>query len=113
MLFIFFFFKQKTAYEMRISDWSSDLCSSDLTEFGGELLKIEAIAIPGKGKSTFTGRLGDVMQESIQAAMTVVRSRAKLLGISEDFFQSYDRSEESRVGKACVSKCRYRCTRYH
>ncbi|MBA2654772.1 MAG: endopeptidase La [Gammaproteobacteria bacterium] len=60
------------------------------TEFGGELLKIEAVAIPGKGKSTFTGRLGDVMQESIQAAMTVVRSRAKLLGIPEDFFHAYD-----------------------
>lgn len=60
------------------------------TEFGGELLKIEAVAIPGKGKSTFTGRLGNVMQESIHAAMTVVRSRAKHLGISEDFFHSYD-----------------------
>jgi ATP-dependent Lon protease len=60
------------------------------TEFGGELLKIEAVAIPGKGKSTFTGRLGDVMQESIQAAMTVVRSRAKMFGISEDFFHAYD-----------------------
>lgn len=60
------------------------------TEFGGELLKIEAVAIPGKGKSTFTGRLGDVMQESIHAAMTVVRSRAKMLGIPEDFFHSSD-----------------------
>ncbi len=60
------------------------------TEFGGELLKIEAVAIPGRGKSTYTGRLGDVMQESIQAAMTVVRSRAKIFGIPEDFFHSYD-----------------------
>lgn len=60
------------------------------TEFGGELLKIEAVAIPGKGKSTYTGRLGDVMQESIQAAMTVVRSRSKMLGIPEDFFHAYD-----------------------
>jgi ATP-dependent Lon protease len=60
------------------------------TEFGGELLKIEAVAVPGKGKSTFTGRLGDVMQESIQTAMTVVRSRAKMLGIPEDFFHTYD-----------------------
>jgi ATP-dependent Lon protease len=60
------------------------------TEFGGELLKIEAVAIPGKGKSTYTGRLGDVMQESIQAAMTVVRSRAKLYGIPEDFFHTLD-----------------------
>lgn len=60
------------------------------TEFGGELLKIEAVAIPGKGKSTFTGRLGDVMQESIQAAITVVRSRAKIFGVPEDFFHAYD-----------------------
>lgn len=60
------------------------------TEFGGELLKIEAVAIPGKGKSTFTGRLGNVMQESIHAAMTVVRSRSKHFGIPEDFFHSYD-----------------------
>lgn len=60
------------------------------TEFGGELLKIEAVSIPGRGKSTYTGRLGDVMQESIQAAMTVVRSRAKIFGIPEDFFHSYD-----------------------
>jgi ATP-dependent Lon protease len=60
------------------------------TEFGGELLKIEAVAIPGKGKSIFTGRLGNIMQESIQAAMTVVRSRSKLLGIPEDFFHAHD-----------------------
>jgi ATP-dependent Lon protease len=60
------------------------------TEFGGELLKIEAVAIPGKGKSTFTGRLGNVMQESIHAAMTVVRSRSRLLGIPEDFFHTFD-----------------------
>lgn len=60
------------------------------TEFGGELLKIEAVAIPGRGKSTYTGRLGDVMQESIQAAMTVVRSRAKIFGVPEDFFHSFD-----------------------
>ncbi len=46
------------------------------TEVGGELLTIEAAAIPGKGKATYTGQLGEVMQESIQAAMTVVRSRA-------------------------------------
>lgn len=60
------------------------------TEVGGELLKIEASVVPGKGKSTCTGRLGDVMQESIQAALTVVRSRAHLLGIPEDFYQNRD-----------------------
>lgn len=60
------------------------------TEVGGELLKIEATIMPGKGKSIITGRLGDVMQESIQAAITVVRTRAKLLGILEDFYQTKD-----------------------
>ena len=60
------------------------------TEVGGELLTIEAAVVPGKGKATYTGRLGDVMQESIQAAMTVVRSRAENLGISKDFHEKCD-----------------------
>jgi len=60
------------------------------TEVGGELLRIEAALVPGKGKFTFTGQLGEVMQESIQAAMTVVRSRAESLGIDVDFHQKYD-----------------------
>jgi ATP-dependent Lon protease len=60
------------------------------TEVGGELLTIEAAILPGKGKLTHTGQLGDVMQESIQAAMTVVRSRAALLGIEPDFYQKHD-----------------------
>lgn len=60
------------------------------TEVGGELLTIEAVAVPGKGKVTSTGKLGEVMQESIQAAMTVVRSRAKGLGISLDFYEKQD-----------------------
>ena len=60
------------------------------TSVGGELLSIEASAIPGKGKVVKTGSLGDVMQESIQAALTVVRSRAKALGIRRDFHQEND-----------------------
>lgn len=60
------------------------------TEVGGELLTIEAAIVQGKGKLTLTGKLGDVMQESIQAALTVVRSRAETLGISEDFHQKND-----------------------
>ena len=60
------------------------------TEVGGELLRIEAALVPGKGKFTYTGQLGDVMQESIQAAMTVVRSRAEALGIQLDFHDKYD-----------------------
>lgn len=60
------------------------------TEVGGELLRIEAALVDGKGKFTYTGQLGDVMQESIQAAMTVVRSRADTLGIDPDFYQKKD-----------------------
>jgi ATP-dependent Lon protease len=60
------------------------------TEVGGELLRIESALVPGKGKFTYTGQLGDVMQESIQAAMTVVRSRAEALGIEPDFHQKFD-----------------------
>jgi ATP-dependent Lon protease len=60
------------------------------TEVGGDLLTIEAAVVPGKGKETYTGRLGDVMQESIKAAMTVVRSRAASLGIKPDFYRAHD-----------------------
>ena len=60
------------------------------TEVGGDLLTIEAAIVPGKGKETYTGRLGDVMQESIKAAMTVVRSRASSLGIKPDFYRDID-----------------------
>jgi ATP-dependent Lon protease len=60
------------------------------TQVGGELLRIEATLMPGKGKLTQTGQLGEVMQESVQAAMTVVRSRAEQLGIDPGFHQSYD-----------------------
>jgi len=60
------------------------------TEVGGELLTIEAVIVPGKGKLIITGKLGDVMQESIQAAMSVVRARAAKLGLPADFYQKHD-----------------------
>lgn len=60
------------------------------TEVGGELLTIEAVVIPGKGKQSTTGKLGDVMKESIEAAITVVRARAESLGIKEEAFQQQD-----------------------
>jgi len=60
------------------------------TQVGGELLTIETSAIPGTGKVVKTGSLGDVMQESIQAALTVVRSRSKTLGIRRDFYKEND-----------------------
>lgn len=60
------------------------------TEVGGELLTIESAVMPGKGKQTYTGKLGDVMQESIQAAMSVVRARAGALGIEPKFYEQND-----------------------
>ncbi len=60
------------------------------TEVGGELLTIEAVTVPGKGKTLTTGKLGEVMQESIQAALTVVRRRSDSLGILADFYQKND-----------------------
>ena len=57
---------------------------------GGELLTIETAVLPGKGKTTTTGKLGEVMQESIQAALSVVRSRARKLGIVENFYEKSD-----------------------
>lgn len=60
------------------------------TQVGGELLTIETASVPGKGKLSYTGSLGDVMQESIQAAMTVVRSRTEKLRINDDFYEKRD-----------------------
>ena len=60
------------------------------TEVGGELLTIETAIVPGKGKATKTGQLGEVMQESIEAAMTVARSRSESLGIEPDFYKEHD-----------------------
>jgi ATP-dependent Lon protease len=60
------------------------------TEVGGELLTTEVAVMPGKGKLTVTGKLGDVMQESAQAALSYVRSRSRLLRLEEDFYQKVD-----------------------
>jgi len=60
------------------------------TEVGGELLTIEAAIMPGTGKQTYTGKLGEVMQESIHTAMTVARSRSDILGIDSSFYQKHD-----------------------
>ena len=60
------------------------------TEVGGELLTVESVILPGKGKIVTTGKLGEVMQESVQAALSVVRKRARALGIPDDFYQKSD-----------------------
>ena len=60
------------------------------TEVGGELLTIESVVLPGKGKTMTTGSLGEVMKESVEAARSVVRARARRLGIADDVFEKRD-----------------------
>src|SRR3546814_4706257 len=93
-LFCFFFFKQKTAYEMRISDWSSDVCSSDLIEGAFRL------RLADRHVGDAAGRIDAVVEhdpafDAAQARGTRIRRRDT-------------RSEERRVGKECVSTCRSR-----
>src|SRR3546814_11503247 len=96
LVFVFFFFKQKTAYEMRISDWSSDVCSSDLA--------ITNVTIfDGTGTDPYPGEVlidGNRITSVSAPGKTLEKGNAQ-------------RSEERRVGKECVSTCRYRWSPYH
>src|SRR3546814_3335846 len=94
----FFFFKQKTAYEMRISDWSSDVCSSDLVALAVSQLKLNIKVSP----QTPSGQTS-----------TGVPFQAHKPGALVDMDAADDRSEERRVGKECVSTCRSRWSPYH
>src|SRR3546814_4269065 len=99
-LFIFFFFKQKTADEMRISDWSSDVCSSDLLALVNRLTVTAALRYedyPGMGRVT-TPKLGLVYEPVRNIAIKASWGR---------------RSEARRVGTECVSTCRSRWSAYH
>ncbi|MDX1902395.1 MAG: endopeptidase La [Gammaproteobacteria bacterium] len=80
-------YRHDTAYE---KDQVGQVKGLAWTEVGGELLEIEAVTVPGKGKTIYTGQLGEVMQESIQAALTVVKARSTLLGIPKGFFEHQD-----------------------
>src|SRR3546814_1286504 len=96
---IFFFFKQKTAYEMRISDWSSDVCSSDLDA---------KISIVGIGFSRGA--------EEVAALLRMIEERGIQDPTGAEYTYHKDgliRSEERRVGKECVSTCRSRWSPYH
>jgi ATP-dependent Lon protease len=76
--------------EAELEDYVGVTTGLAWTEVGGELLQIEALNVPGKGKMTITGKLGDVMQESVQAARSFVRSRAASLGVRPDTFDRVD-----------------------
>src|SRR3546814_4263022 len=103
MLTVFFFFKQKTAYEMRISDWSSDVCSSDL-QMGNTISLYERDCSAQRRHQKVVEEApapsisGEQRQAMGQAACDAARGR---------------RSEERRVGKECVSTCRSRWSPYH
>src|SRR3546814_1821857 len=98
MLFLFFFFKQKTAYEMRISDWSSDVCSSDLVQ----------------QKTLNLQQANAALELLYQSSRSLATRQANAEGLDEliSRFQQR-RSEERRVGKECVSTCRSRWSPYH
>src|SRR3546814_12824360 len=114
-MFYCFFFKQKTAYEMRISDWSSDVCSSDLFAIqGGARHRTHIMAYQACRDGSFknyravTG--GNWFRT--QASQGSLRSiGANFCGLGQVF--GLARSEERRVGKECVSTCRSRCSPDH
>src|SRR3546814_9009728 len=98
-LFFFFFFKQKTAYEVRISDWSSDVCSSDLKGL-----------MPNPKLGTVTPNVADAVKAAKGGQVEFRVEKAGIIhsGIGKASFPAEDRSEERRVGKEWVSTCRSR-----
>src|SRR3546814_15674851 len=128
---LFFFFKQKTAYEMRISDWSSDVCSSDLQPPGARISRFlkGRLAHSISAAAGVSARGGQILKARLQVGESAV-NRPAVSGISAeaDCQQAlarlemairasgdvlYERSEERRVGKDCVSTCRSRWSPNH
>src|SRR3546814_2432161 len=119
VLFFLFFFKQKTAYEMRISDWSSDVCSSDLIapHLVAHRLDQHCNTRPqcrspkrrDRPLARIEALVGFVTAEDVDL-LVAVKQRIEDRGIA---LPPIDRSEERRVGKECVSKCRARGAPYH
>src|SRR3546814_7064987 len=105
MYIVVFFFKQKTAYEMRISDWSSDVCSSDLWKY----VSVKSLADANWANPTsFSKRFARTL-----ASRTFTRFELSVLTASFWSRSCTNRSEERRVGKECVSPCRSRWPPYH
>src|SRR3546814_3779344 len=94
LFYLFFFFKQKTAYEMRISDWSSDVCSSDLQRLTASNKR-------------------DINLPRLRSYYSIGTAGSKGFGRGDTLNKAHWRSEERRVGKECVSTCRSRWSPYH
>src|SRR3546814_6838050 len=108
-VFLFFFFKQKTAYEMRISDWSSDVCSSDLL-LQRPVPNRKADAEAGNSPGVLTGPERRA-KGKVQGDLAAEQTARHILDLQAPAFD--DRSEERRVGKESVSTCRSRWSPYH
>src|SRR3546814_4276404 len=113
----FFFFKQKTAYEMRISDWSSDVCSSDLPDFDlaeitryGKAKGVKLIGHheTGGGVENYARQLDAALKLYADHGVSLIKT-----GYVRHSGTIKDRSDERRVGKECVSTCRSRWSPYH
>src|SRR3546814_13784036 len=117
---IFFFFKQKTAYEMRISDWSSDVCSSDLHHPGGRADGIDPVRVAVRRRTILPDTAANAGSCQPECSFVFVRHRPPH-GTGKDHSSAASshqrsaehRSEERRGGKECVSKCRYRWSQCH
>src|SRR3546814_7618862 len=108
---LLFLFKQKTADGMRISDWSSDVCSSDLSGTLALLLFEDPTPDDSHSNPFFLSMLGSITRACARAGQDLLVSFQQL---SDDWHADYaDRSEERRVGKECVSTCRSRWSPYH
>src|SRR3546814_2497392 len=108
---MFFFFKQKTAYEMRISDWSSDVCSSDLSTISSIDMKVDE-ALRGRGEKRSIG----LNVPNFLVLPYIVANSDMIATIPTNFARmsaEQHRSAERRVGKECVSTCRSRWSPYH
>src|SRR3546814_2641038 len=105
---IVFFFKQKTAYEMRISDWSSDVCSSDLRRCVDDMELVRAMALIRQYRPSAQVPIGPEIVFRHMHIPVCINYGLCVLGLRDA-----DRSEERRVGKECVSTCRSRWSPYH
>src|SRR3546814_2789395 len=111
----FFFFKQKTAYEMRISDWSSDVCSSDLPARGQQVLRRIAerrAAVRGEIAAPVIGE-GEAPRQRVEPEGQRLPCGRLSMRRPLSYWRHFVRSEERRVGKECVSTCRSRWSPYH